>query len=199
MISALAEQPIFHVSEHRREDARRRALSVAIVALIYGGLAAALLFRNDGVTTVSTEEIPVEIVVAPPEPPPPEPEKQKEEPRKKREADLSPAFDAPKPGEAKEDNGDRPKDAKPPPAPEAPDKSAERAPSAQARDEAPKPEASPAPSPEPAEAELPTFEESENGELPLARPQAASPAPAAAPRPFTSAGKFNSTGFRIAA
>lgn len=112
---------------------------------------------------------------------------------------MTPAHDAPKAGTAETDNGDKENDAKPPPAPEVEDKSANKLSGAEAEGQAPKPEATPepapspqatptpvaTPSPEPTQDETPPppLKEANDGEVPSAAPTP----PPAPPQPETEA------------
>jgi protein TonB len=196
VFAALSEERIFYIPKSRREDIRRRALSLVLVTLIYGGLAVAVFYQRTPTVAAQPEEIPVEVVVEPPPPPPapppPEPKAKDSQPPKPPDIDLTPAHDAPKAGTAETDNGDKEKDAKPPPAPEAEDKSAEKLSGADAQAQAPKPEATPTPeptptseptpaptatpepTPTPVETPPPPLKASDSGDVPA---PAASPAP----------------------
>ncbi len=141
MFSALAEERIFAASEIRRGDVRRGIGSVLLVALIYGTVALVVLERREALPTLQSVEIPVEVVVAPPPSLPTPPEPKKEPAPKPPERIEKPAYDAPKQGVADKDNGEKPLDGKPAPAPQASDKPSEVA-GAQGAVEAP-----PAPGP----------------------------------------------------
>lgn len=191
MLTALGEHETFLVSEHRREDARRRVASVVFVALVYAVIVFALIFDRAPARPDATE-IPVEIVLAPPEakPEPPKPkEAQPAEPAKPRPKDDAPAYDAPKSGTAKNDDPDHNLDGKPPPAAAAPDKTAEQSSGAQGQDKAPDPQASAEPTPEATPAPLPPLKTAEDGELPESKPAAPSTAAPAPTRPKFAAGK----------
>jgi outer membrane biosynthesis protein TonB len=193
LFSALSDEPIFHASEHRREDARRRWLSVALVASVYGLIAAAVLFEHLAPLPPVTREIPVEIVVAPPQeqkpPPKPEPEPKLAEKPKPPDKDERPAYDAPKAGTAREDDVDRKSDTKPPPAQEASVQSAEKAAGAEGQEQAPQLAALPQPAPQTPEPAQPPLKTADDGELPQASAAPPSEAPAAPSKPLFAAGK----------
>ena len=215
MFSALSEERIFSGSEHRREDSRRRWLSVAFVALAYALVVGAVFYQRAIEPPPQPEEIPVEIVVEQPPPPPPsppaaQPAPQPTEAPKPPDVDLTPAHELPKAGTAETDNGDKEKDAKAAPAPDAEDKTHDKLSGAEAKAEAPKPEATPepAPSPEPTptpeasatpeptpvETPMPDMKTTPDGEIPAAaasppKPQPESTAPPAPAKAEPPAGK----------
>lgn len=186
MFSALAEEQIFHLPEHRREDARRRAASIALVALGYGLITVAALFERLAPVPVATLEIPVEVVIAPRPEPPPVPVLKQEEKPKPLERDEKPAYDAPKAGVASKDDVDRKLDARPPPAPASPARSAEANSGAEGQAQGSKPEAAQAPTPF---AAPPPLKSAENGEIPEPAAETPSPAPAAPAKPRFAAGR----------
>jgi outer membrane biosynthesis protein TonB len=193
LFSALAEEPIFHVSEHRREDRRRRWLSLALVASAYGLIAAAMLLERSSALPRQTLEIPIEVVVAPlqdpPQPKPPEPEPKAAEKPKAPDKEDRPAYDAPKEGTARQDDViDRKLDDKPPPALEAPASSVQASPGAEGREQAPKPQASSEASPQSPQPLAPPLKAADDGELPEASAAAPSAAPASPAKPSFAAG-----------
>ena len=190
VFAALADERISVEFDHAREDARRRAGAFAIAALFYLALAAALWLERSRVE-VHALEIPVEVVIAPPPPPPPPPpvpERQKP-PAMKKDLSVAPAYDAPKAGAADKESRDKTDEAKAAPAPEAPDRTAERAAGAEASAESPKPEAIVTPEPQSSAPPVPLLPQADEGDVPLSRPQGEAIAPAAPAKPRPAAGR----------
>jgi outer membrane biosynthesis protein TonB len=189
LFSALAQEQIFHPPRRRGEDARRQAASFALVALVYGGIVATLLLERLPPIPVTTREIPVEVIVAPPpQPAPPQPEPKRVEKPKQPDREEKPAYDAPKAGVAKEEDIDRKLDAKPPPAAEAAARPAQASSGADGQ-QAPEPEATPDAIPDTPIDAPPPLKSAEDGEVPPPAAQAPSLTPAAPSTPRLAAGK----------
>ena len=186
-LAAHSDERLYAASLKRDPRAPRQVWAVlgalAIYLLFVGVIAIEARFPPPIVPP--EQEIPIEIVQAPPEPPPPPPPPS---PRS-QQLDETEAHDAPRAGTSKtDDSGTTQKDARAAPAAPAPDASAERASGAEADANAPTPEAVTIPAlapPSPTTPPLPAT----SGDAPPPNSEQAMSARAAPAKPAPAAGK----------